>query len=82
MSDIFLDSARKRLLMAYTTGNIDLIDSDDNVINLPDISESNVAPPLTINRAFFLWIKKNGRRFWSDLRILPVQLCFMKRLIA
>ena len=53
VSDIFLDSARKRLLVAYTTGNIDIIDSDDNVMNFPDISESNLAPPLTINDAAF-----------------------------
>lgn len=49
VSDIFPLSA-KQILIAYTDGNIDILDEENRVVNMSDIPVSDVAPPLTINR--------------------------------
>ncbi|MDE6100082.1 MAG: hypothetical protein K2G01_03485 [Paramuribaculum sp.] len=51
---IFYNPEGKILLVAYSTGNIDLIHTDSGrLVNLPDIAESSIAPPLTINDVAF-----------------------------
>jgi len=53
ISNIFYDPVGRQLLIAYSSGNIDIIDREEAVANLSDIAESSVAPPLTINSAAF-----------------------------
>ncbi len=51
---IFYDPEGKILIVAYSTGNIDMIHTDTGrVVNLSDIADSPVASPLTINDVAF-----------------------------
>ncbi|MCM1348889.1 MAG: hypothetical protein NC338_05700 [Firmicutes bacterium] len=52
-TDIFYNAAGGYLLIAYSSGNIDLLYNDGRIVNLSDISDSSIDPPLTINDVCF-----------------------------
>lgn len=51
--NIFYNYDRRYLLVAYQSGNIDLIYDDGTVKNLSDIKDSTIKPPITINSVCF-----------------------------
>lgn len=51
--NIFYNFDGHYLLIAYESGNIDLLYDDGHVVNLSDICDSNLVPPLTINAVSF-----------------------------
>ena len=50
---IYYNTEGKYLLIAYSTGNIDLLYDDGHLVNMSDISDSSIDPPLTINDVCF-----------------------------
>ncbi len=53
VTNIFHDPTGNRIIIAYSSGNIDMMARDGNITNMSDISESSLAPPLTINDVAF-----------------------------
>lgn len=53
ITGIYYNPQGKYLLIAYSTGNIDLLYDDGNIVNMSDISDSSIDPPLTINDVCF-----------------------------
>jgi len=54
ISKIAYNTQNKRLLVAYTDANIDLIDEEGTVTNIPDIYNKEMLGLKTINNIFFL----------------------------
>lgn len=59
ITGIYYNPESGYLLIAYSTGNIDLLSDDGKVVNLSDIADSSIDPPLTINDVCF-----NGNRIY------------------
>lgn len=53
VTNIFYNFSEGYLLIAYESGNIDLLYDDGKVVNLSDIKDSDVTPPLTVNAVAF-----------------------------
>ena len=53
ISDIFYNSERKYLFIAYASGNIDILYDNGRKVNISDIKETSITPPLTINSVWF-----------------------------
>lgn len=53
ISNIYYDFDGHCLLIAYKSGNVDILYDDGRVVNLSDIRDSNITPPLTINAVSF-----------------------------
>lgn len=53
ITNIFYNSTKKYLVVAYSSGNIDLLFDDGDVVNLPDIKDSSVAMSKSINYVAF-----------------------------
>jgi streptogramin lyase len=45
--------SQHKLFVAYTNANVDLIDSDGNIINMSDIKDKNIVGNKSINNVFF-----------------------------
>lgn len=50
---IYYNRAKGYLLVTYESGNLDLLYDDGRTVNISDIKDSSVAPPLTINDVCF-----------------------------
>lgn len=53
ITDIFYNHTRHYLFIAYESGNIDLLYDDGHLVNMSDIKDSSITPPLTINSVAF-----------------------------
>lgn len=53
VTDIYYNADKHFLLVAYDSGNIDLLYDDGRVVNMSDIADSQIDPPLTINDVAF-----------------------------
>ncbi len=53
ITNIFYNFDKKYLLVVYDSGNMDFIYDDGHVVNVSDIRDSSVIPPLTINDVAF-----------------------------
>ncbi len=53
ISDIRYNAAKKYLMIVYPTGNIDLLYDDGRVVNLSDIMDSTLEPPVSVNDICF-----------------------------
>lgn len=53
VANIFYNYDKKYLVVAYDSGNIDMLYDNGELYNLSDITDSSVAPPLTINDVAF-----------------------------
>ena len=53
VSNIFYNNDKKYLLVTYTTGNIDLLYDNGDVVNLPDIKDAVLTYDITINDVAF-----------------------------
>ena len=53
ITDIYYNYDRKYLFIAYESGNIDLLYDNGRKVNMSDIKDSNIVPPLTINDVCF-----------------------------
>lgn len=53
ISGIYYNPLKHYLLIAHTSGNIDLLYDDGRIVNMSDISDSTIDPPLTINDVWF-----------------------------
>ena len=49
VTDIYPDNSNGRIAVAYSSGNIDIIDTDDTVINMSDIRDASTALSKKIN---------------------------------
>lgn len=49
ISDIYPDIEGERIAIAYTTGNIDIMESDGSVINLSDIRDASISGSKRVN---------------------------------
>ena len=53
ISTIRYNKSQRKLFVAYTNANIDLIDSDDNIRNMSDIKDKNIVGNKSINNVTF-----------------------------
>ena len=53
VTNIFYNSDKKYLVIAYENGNLDMLYDDGDLYNLSDIVDSSIEPPLTINDVAF-----------------------------
>lgn len=53
ISNIYYNTDKKYLVVAYTSGNIDLLLDNGDVVNLPDIKDSSVSSSKAINHVAF-----------------------------
>lgn len=53
ITDIYYNYDKNYLLITYSSGNIDLLYTDGNVVNMSDIKDATIDPPLTINSVAF-----------------------------
>ncbi len=53
VDDIFYNYDKKYLLIAYSNGNMDVLYDNGRIVNLSDISDSNVSRPIKINDVSF-----------------------------
>lgn len=53
ITNIFYNFPDRRLAVCYSNGNIDLLADDGSVMNLSDIRDSSIDPPVTINAVAF-----------------------------
>ncbi|MCM1293061.1 MAG: hypothetical protein NC111_06945 [Bacteroides sp.] len=53
IANIFYNFEKKYLVICYSNGNIDLLYDDGHVVNMSDIKDSSINPPLTINAVAF-----------------------------
>ncbi len=47
------NKSQRKLFVAYTNANVDLIDAEGNIINMSDIKDKNIIGNKTINNVFF-----------------------------
>ena len=53
ISTMGYNKSQRKLLVAYTNANVDLIDADGNITNMSDIKDKNIIGTKTINNVFF-----------------------------
>ena len=53
ISTIAYNESQRKLFVAYTNANVDLIDYDGNIHNMSDIKEKNIVGNKSINHVFF-----------------------------
>lgn len=53
VTNIFYNPDKKYLVIAYESGNLDMLYDDGTLYNLSDIADSSIEPPLTINDVAF-----------------------------
>ena len=53
ISTIGYNESQRKLFVAYTNANVDLIDYDGNIHNMSDIKDKNIVGNKTINHVFF-----------------------------
>lgn len=53
ITDIYYNFSNRRLVICYSNGNIDLLADDGSVMNLSDIRDSSIDPPVSINAVTF-----------------------------
>ena len=76
ITKMFYNSKGDYLVLAYTSGNIDVVKSDGKVINLPDIKDAVLQSDRTINDVSFgegrIYVATNfGIVVYDDLCRLP-----------
>lgn len=53
VSNIYYNADKKYLIIAYSNGNMDKLSDDGTLVNISDIKDSSIDPPLTINDVYF-----------------------------